>query len=91
MQLYRHIHASYLKLIHINVIYTMLCFELTLSKKRKCDNKAAFSQINEISSINQIPNQDLITVTDETQLVTGVTTLLFILDLIFELKFTLFI
>ena len=40
--------------------------------------------IIEFSSINQIPNQDLITVTDVTQLVTGVTTLLFILDLIIE-------
>ncbi len=56
----------------------MLCPELTLNKKRKCVDKAAFSQFKlhviEFSSINQIPNPDLITGTDVTHLVTGVIT-----------------
>ncbi len=66
----------------------MLCLELIWNKKRKSDDKAAFSQfkphIIEFSSINQIPNTDLITVTNVTQIVTHVTTLLFILDSIIE-------
>ena len=40
----------------------------------KCDDEAAFSQIIEFSSINEIPNPDSVTVTDVTQLVTAVST-----------------
>ena len=68
-------------------MYTMLCPELTLNKKRQCHDEAAFSQfkfhIIELLSINQIQIQDLKTVTDEAQLVAGVTTLLLILDQLF--------
>jgi hypothetical protein len=70
----------------------MFCPQLTLKKKRKCHDEASFSQfkihIIEFSSLNRIPNPDVVTVTDVTQLVTSVTILLFILDLIIEKNFS---